>query len=480
MTENKIIYPPLAEPTGDVRRVKKLKLTFVGGVTTVTGANFLLENLPEGDEQKVRILIDCGLEQGDIGAYDHNHTTFSYDPSSIDYLFITHAHMDHLGLVPKLVKDGFNGKIFSTPETKALAPIMYEDAVKIFTYNFEKLGEKMIYETSDALKALSMWHEIPYHSNTSLKGGFNIYAKDAGHILGSAMYEITYNGTKIVFTGDLGNNPSPIIRDAEDVIGATYMVMESVYGDRNHESQDERLSKLEDVIEDAFKNKGALIIPCFSLEKTQVILYEMNKLFEEARVPEMPVFLDSPLAIKITEVYEKMSKNFNNDARKDIQKEGDIFNFPKLTLIRSSEESKKLLEVKNPKIIIAGSGMSNGGRILHHEANYLPDPKSTLLLIGYQSVGTLGRRIQSGEKKVSIYGSHVPVRAKVVTIDGYSSHKDSEHLLEFVSKGRDTLKKVFPVMGEPKASLFLAQRIQDYLGLDAYHPEEGESIVLEF
>lgn len=468
----------------DQNSVKKLKLTFVGGVTTVTGANFLLETMPEAEgessEPKVRILIDCGLEQGEGDSDAENHKTFAYNPSEIDYLLITHAHMDHLGKVPKLVRDGFKGKIFSTPETKALAPFMFEDAVKILSSEFEKTGKPMLYEAKDAEKALSLWHEIPYHSNTTLHGGFNVYAKDAGHILGSAMYEITYNGKKIVFTGDLGNSPTPLLKDTEDVTDATYMIMESVYGDKNHESHEERQSKLEDVIEDAYARKGALVIPSFSLEKTQVLLYEINKMVEHSRIPSMPVFVDSPLAIKITGVYKHLSKNFNAQAKSEIQKGDDLFNFPRLTLIQSSEESKNLINVPNPKIIIAGSGMSTGGRVMHHEKNYLPDPKSTLLLIGYQSLGTLGRRIQNGEKSVNIFGAPVKVNANIVTIDGYSSHKDSEHLLEFVAKSQETLKKVFPVMGEPKSSLFLCQRIQDYLAVDAYHPSEGESVVLDF
>lgn len=459
---------------------KKLKLTFVSGVTTVTGANFLLETVPENGEAVVKILIDCGLEQGDSESDEHNHTKFTYNPSEIDYLLVTHAHMDHLGRIPKLVKDGFKGKIFSTPETKKLAPIMYEDAIKILTNDLEKTGVPMLYEVQDAEKALSMWHEIPYHSNTSLHGGFTVYAKDAGHILGSAMYEITYNGTKIVFTGDLGNSPSPILNPAEDITDATYMVMESVYGDKNHESHESRVGKLEDVMEDIYKRQGVLVIPSFSLEKTQVLLYEMNKLLEESRVPKIPVYLDSPLAIKITGVYESFNKNFNVQAKGEMQKGDDIFKFPGLTFIRSSEESKALLKTPNPKIIIAGSGMSNGGRVLHHEKNYLPDPNNIILMIGYQALGTLGRHIQNGEKEINIFREKVPVRAKVVTIDGYSSHMDSEHLLEFVSKSKDALKKVFPVMGEPRSSMFIAQRIEDYLGVEAYHPEDGESVVLDF
>ncbi len=459
---------------------KKLKLTFVTGVTTVTGANFLLETLPEYSTEPVKILVDCGLEQGGAEAEKNNHEDFSYNPADINYLLITHAHIDHIGRVPKLVKAGFKGKIFSTLETKKIAPFMFEDSLKLFAHEEERTGRPPLYSAGDVEAALAMWHDIPYHQITELHGGFQVYPKDAGHILGSAMYEITYHGTKIVFTGDLGNSPTPLLKDTEEINDATYMVMESVYGDRNHETGEERVGKLEDVIEETYRRGGALVIPSFSLEKTQVLLYELNKLVEEGRIPSMPVYLDSPLATKITTVYKEFKKDFKSEVQDRLEKGDDIFNFPRFTIVGSSEDSKKLLFVPNPKIIIAGSGMSNGGRVIHHEINYLPDPKSTLLLVGYQSVGTLGRHIQNGEKKVTILGKEVPVRARIAFIDGYSSHKDADHLLEFVSKSQDTLKCVFPVMGEPKTSLYFAQRIQDNLGIKAYHPSDGESIELEF
>jgi metallo-beta-lactamase family protein len=457
---------------------KKLKLTFATGVTTVTGANFLLETVPP--EETVRILVDCGMEQGSIEAEKNNRMPFAYDPTTIDYLLVTHAHIDHIGRIPKLVKDGFKGKIFSTPETKALAPLLLEDSAHLLEGEAERSGLPVLYNMNDVKKAFTLWHEIPYHTPTKLHGGFDIYIKDAGHILGSGMYEITYNGKKILFSGDLGNSPTPLLEDTEQITGETYVVMESVYGDRNHESHAERRDKLENVIEDTIRDGGALVIPCFSLEKTQVILHEINNLVEEGRVPSVPVFLDSPLAIKVTEVYRRFQKNFNNEVKTEIKEGDDIFNFKKLRLIQSSEESKQLLDIPNPKIIIAGSGMSNGGRVVHHELNYLPDPKSTILLIGYQSHGTLGRRIQEKPKSVRILGQEVLVRANIVQIDGYSSHKDSDHLVSFVADTRDTVKKVFPVMGEPKSSIFLAQKIQDNLGVEVYHPADGESVLLDF
>ena len=458
---------------------RKLKLTFASGATTVTGANFVLETMPEegSSEEKVYIMVDCGLVQGDSDPRE-NSKPFTYDPSKINYLLITHAHIDHIGRIPKFVKDGFKGKIFSTIETKELTPIMLKDAANLMLHEAEKTGVPPLYFESDINDAMKLWKDVPYHESFKLSGGFEVEAKDSGHILGSAMYEFTYNGTKIVFTGDLGNSPSPLLRDTEKITDANYLIMESVYGDRNHETTNERKDKLENVIEDSVKRGGALIIPSFSLEKTQNLLFEMNSLFEEKRVPEVSVFLDSPLAMKVTDIYMKEKKNFNEAALTRIKNGDDLFFFPKLKIVHSAEESKELVKEPNPKIIIAGSGMSTGGRILHHEVNYLPDPNSTILLTGYQSFGTLGRQIANNPRTVHIFGNRVTVNAHIESIDGYSSHKDSDHLLEFVSFTRDTLKKVFPVMGEPKSSMFLAQKIEDYLGVQTYHPEDGESVIL--
>lgn len=453
---------------------EKLKLTFCGGANSVTGANFLLES------DKYKILVDCGLEQGEKFAEEVNRRPFSYDPASIDLLLVTHAHLDHIGRIPKLVRDGFKGKIYSTPETKELADPMLQDSVKLLTQEAEREGVLPIYEEKDVKACFTFWQGIPYHQATEILPGFRVYLKDAGHVLGSAMFEITYNGKKIVFTGDLGNTPTSLLRDTEDITDADYLLMESVYGDRNHESKDLRREKMEDVIEETIKNNGTLIIPTFSLEKNQVIMYEINDLVERGRIPAVPVFIDSPLAIKVTEIYKRHTEVFNKTAREAIAKGDDIFNFPKLHMTSTSEESKAILKTPNPKIVIAGSGMSNGGRIQHHEINYLPDAKNTLLLIGYQAAGSLGRQIEDGARTVTIFGQSIPVRARVAKIDGYSSHKDSEHLFQFVENTADTVKKVFVCMGESKSALFLVQRLRDYLGLNAFHPHEGESVMLEF
>lgn len=457
-------------------------LTFYGGTGSVTGANFLFEVSGK------KILIDCGLTQGSRFADLENHEPFPYDPASIGFLLVTHAHIDHIGRIPKLVADGFRGKIFSTEETRLLVRPMFQDALKLMVEECKTKGSSPLYGENDISATISLWGSIPYHENFSLTPGISVYLKDAGHILGSAMFEITFSvvdenskppggglAKKIVFTGDLGNSPTPILKDTEIIADADYLVMESVYGDRNHEDRESRQLHLKDVITETIARKGALVIPTFSIEKTQVLLYEINELVENKQIPQIPVFLDSPLAIKVTEIYKTMRQNFNASAKTDMNMGDDIFNFPRLKMTARSEESKAILNVPSPKIILAGSGMSNGGRILHHEVNYLPGSQNTVLFVGYQAAGSLGRVIQDGVKEVRINGQIVPVRARVETISGYSSHKDSDHLVEFVEKTAESLTTVFVAMGELKSSLFLAQRLHDYFGVNAIVPEKGRT-----
>ncbi len=463
---------------------KKLKLTFCGGTGIVTGANFLLETL--APEAPFRILVDCGLVQGEKlceqgVCVDANRSPFPYDPKEVNVLLITHSHVDHVGRIGLLVKQGFRGTIYSTPETRRLAEVMMEDCVHVLAHEAERNGVLPLYDEHDVAAAFPLWKTIPYHQQYDLGNGFSAYLKDAGHVLGSSIYELTYNGTKIAFTGDLGNTPSPLLKDTEPVTDAKYMVMESVYGDRNHEPKDERDRRFADIVKTAIERGGALVIPAFSLERTQVVLYQLEKLFNAKTIPMVPVYVDSPLAIKVTRIYRELAeKDFNEQAKKMITATDRILEFGNLHFVETAEESKALLYVKNPKILIAGSGMSNGGRIVHHEKNYLPDPKSTLLLIGYEAAGTMGRQIQDGAKNIRIMGDEVRVAARVEMVSGYSSHKDSDHLVQFVDAGKASLKQVFVAMGEPKSALFLVQRLRDYLGVNAMAPQLGQSFDLDF
>ncbi len=462
--------------------MENLHITFYGGVGTVTGANILLES------PKTKILVDCGLLQGTPEASVENHKPFAYDPSRVDFLFLTHAHMDHIGKVGKLVKDGFRGIIYSTPETKELSHIMMLDALKVMEMNNReeesgKVKEPPLYDTSHVNLAMELWKTIPYRSETKVGEDFSVYLKDAGHILGSSMYEFTYEGhppspeatagrRKIVFTGDSGNTPSPLLRNTEPVTDADYLVIDSVYGDRNHEPQQARDARFRQIVVETIERGGALVIPAFSIERTQVILYELNNLIEEHKIPSVPVFLDSPLGMKVTEIYAHSRSNFNSDVQGEIREGDNIFNFPKLTITHGRRESDDIARVANPKIIIAGSGMSSGGRVVWHEQHFLPDPNSTVLLMGYQALGTLGREIQNKPKQVEIKGEIVPIRARIEMISGYSSHKDSDNLVKLVEETKDTVKKVFVIMGEPNASRHLAQRLHDELQVDAICPEK--------
>jgi metallo-beta-lactamase family protein len=449
----------------------KTKVTFYSGVGTVTGANFLLEL--SGDVSK-KILVDCGLVQGEQFATSENRKPFAYNPSEIDYLFVTHAHLDHVGRIGKLVRDGFSGKIFSTPETMSLAKLIIDDAIVLLAREATRDGVLPLYEKVDAEKAFSNWHTIEYHKETSIDDAFSVYLMDAGHILGSSMINFLIDGKKIVFTGDLGNSPTPLLRDTEVLEKADYIIMESVYGDRNHEPTELRHEKLKNIINDTVARGGRVVIPAFSLERTQVLLYEINSLVENNEIAHVPVYVDSPLATKVTDIYKNSTRFFNKETQDQIRGGDDIFHFPKLKFTISTDESRAIEYVNGPKIIIAGSGMSVGGRVTQHEINYLPDPRNTLLLVGYQSLGTIGRKLQEGAKKVKINGVDVRVNAHIEMIAGYSSHKDSDHLLEFVQGSLPEIKKVFVVMGEPKSALFLVQKIRDYLNIEAIHPERGK------
>ena len=450
---------------------KTVKITFCGGTGSVTGANFLLEI-----EDK-KILIDCGLTQGMKLADDINWDPFPYDSKKIDVLFITHAHVDHLGRVPKLINEGFRGKIYSTEPTRGLAYLMLEDTAAILGKN-KDLNLDKIYTPENIKLALSLWQGFKYHNTIKITPNLEVSFLNAGHILGSAMIRFMYNGKVILFTGDLGNSPSPLLPDTEKVSDVDYLIMESVYGDRNHESREDRRKFLEEAIEDNYKRRGTLIIPTFSLERSQELLFELDALVENNRIPVMPIFFDSPLAIRLTEVFKQFKNYLNENAQKTMSQGKYLFDFSGLHNTLKSEESKMIGNVPNPKIVIAGSGMSTGGRIVHHERHYLPDPNNTLLLAGYQSVGTPGRLIQEGVKTVRITGEDVVVRAHIVTISGYSGHKDSDGLLNFVGDMQDKVKKVFVVMGEPKSSLFLVQKLRDNLGIEAYAPEQGSSVSL--
>ncbi|PIQ91519.1 MAG: hypothetical protein COV70_03290 [Parcubacteria group bacterium CG11_big_fil_rev_8_21_14_0_20_39_22] len=456
----------------------KPSITFYSGADTVTSANFMLT------VGEVKILVDCGLLQGEKFAEDKNKKPFDYDPKLVKTLLVTHAHLDHIGRIPKLVKEGFKGEIVSTEATKQITSLMFDDAIKIMSYEREK-GEDFLYDKEDVERALSIWKTVGYYEPYDISDSIRVTAFNAGHILGSSMYKIEFpgvNGEKrsVIFSGDLGNSPSPLLPDTDSFPNSDYLVVESVYGDRDHEEKSLRKQKLADIVNKVVKKKGTLLIPAFSIEKTQVLLYELNELIENKVIKgEVSVFLDSPLAIAVTDIYRKMDHHFKAVVRDDIKSGDRIFEFPGFSVTPHIKDSKDIEKVPSPKIIIAGSGMSSGGRIVGHEKRYLNDKNNTILFVGYQAAGSLGRKIQEGTSPVVIDDEKVDVRASIETITGYSSHKDGSSILSLIESVPTPFKKVFVVLGEPKSSLFLVQRIKDYLDIDAIHPSDGEEFVLD-
>jgi len=455
------------------------KLTFAGGVDSVTGANFLF------DIGGKKMLTDCGFYQGShkMGD-DHNRDAFLFDPKEIDILFVTHAHIDHIGRIPKLVREGFRGEIISTWPTKELAELMLHDTVDILRREAEREERDPIYNADDVTAAMQLWRTKDYYQKFSVGEGIHVEFKEAGHMLGSVMVFITVgegaSARTIVFTGDLGNSPAPLLRDTDPITGAHYVVMESVYGDRNHEHRDERKETLRTTILETVKAGGTLVVPAFSMERTQELLFELNDFAENHKIPRIPVFVDSPLAIKATDVYRRSDEFFNKTTKHLIDSGDSVFNFPGLKFTETKEESMAIWGNPGPKLIMAGSGMATGGRIVHHLKHYLSKENTTVLLAGYQAVGTPGRLMQEGVKTITFHGEETTVRARILTLQGYSGHKDSDGLVDFAETGAKTVEKYFIVMGEPKASMFLAQRIRDELGKEAVVPRPGDSVMLKF
>ncbi len=448
-----------------------MKLTFYGASGEVTGSNYVLES------GGTRIMVDCGLHQGGHYAEKENFEPFAYDPKDIAAVFVTHSHLDHIGRLPSLTKAGFSGPIYGTPPTRDFAELMLYDSEHLLFSEAERENRPPLYGDDDIKEVMHLWRAVNYHEKVTL-GPFTVEFFDAGHILGSAFVKIQAEGKTIVFSGDLGNSPAPIIKPTEEIPETDYCVIESTYGDRVHEEVAARQELLERVIEDTVHAGGTLMIPTFAMERMQDLLYHLHQLFENGRVPRVPVFVDSPLAIKLSAVYEKYDDYFNADALKETRGGEDILNFPGLRLTLKTEQSKDINNITPPKIIMAGAGMSNGGRILHHEVRYLPDPKSTILFVGYQAKGSLGQKIMDGAPEVVIFGETVPVHCRKSVIGGYSAHADQPHLLAWLGRTQESLKKAFVVHGEEAASETLATKIRDDLAIAAEVPKPGETVEL--
>lgn len=444
-------------------------LTFHGGAESVTGSNFLVEGA------RGKLLVDCGVEQGRDYCVPCMYDPFPYDASEIDALVITHAHLDHIGRAPKLIKEGFRGKVYMTPPTRDLTALILLDSAHILGGEARAHGREPLYDEKDVEALMSRVELIDYGQEWEAAPGLSCLLRQTGHILGSASVRIKdEDGVTLALTGDIGNAPSPYLPDPEPVTDADVLVMESVYGDRVN-PQEGRVEQLRGELKKAIARGGAILIPAFSIERSQLMLYEISNLMEAGEIPKVPVFLDSPLAIKVTDVYAKWSdKYFKPEVEDELSREHDIFRFPFLTQTPSREDSQAINDTPNPKIILAGAGMSHGGRIARWEERYLPHEDTTLMIVGYQSPGSPGKLLQDGASSIRVKGRDIAVRAKIGTFTGWSAHADRDGLLAFAEKALPRAKAIFCALGEPKSARFLAQRIHDFLGTKAIVPGEGE------
>ena len=454
-------------------------ISFHGGVETVTGSCHLLN--ADGSN----ILIDCGLFQGSARDEEKNFDDFGFDPSSLDYLLLTHGHLDHCGRIPLLVKKGFKGKIICTSATYDIAKIILLDTARIQEEDFEnwkkikrrtgELQRDPLYTTLDALDALRYFDPVDRYDNLiHLTGKITATFRDAGHIFGSAFIEIDIDGYgRIIFSGDLGNSRKPIIRDPSLPEVADVAVIEGTYSNRNHKNIDESVNELRQAIIDTFRRGGNLLIPAFAVERAQDILYYLREFLEKGEIPSCNVFLDSPMAINVADIMRRNPGYFDRETAGLFQDKKNPFSFPGLKIIRTQEESRKINFITSRSIIIAGSGMCTGGRIKHHLKHNIWRKESSIVFVGYQAEGTLGRKIVDGERTVKIFEDRFNVNAQVYTIGGFSAHADRDALMDWLGHIRG-LKQTFLVHGENEnllsfQKLLLEKKISDIVNIPRMH-----------
>lgn len=447
-----------------------MKISFHGACREVTGSCILVET------KKLKFLVDCGMFQGGDLSLDKNSDPFAFDPKTINFVLLSHAHIDHCGRLPKLYKEGFRGKIYSTAPTRDLTRLMLNDSCRIIAREASDAGLEPFFSEDDVTFTMKLFNDLPYNKEIIIGGGVKVKLKNAGHILGSCFFEVWIKEgkeeKKVVFSGDLGNSPARIIRDLEKADGADLVFTESTYAGVTHESRQEGIKMIRRAITECVKNKGALMIPIFALEKVQEILYELNDLVENKKIPYVPIFLDSPLAIKTTEIYKDYEYLYDKESMKLIVSGDDLFDFPGLEFTASSEDSKKINSLPRPKVILAGSGMCNGGRIQYHLKFNLDDKNSQVLLVSYQVKGTLGRKLLTGSKSVSIDNLNIPVKAKVSVVNSYSAHADHTALMDWLKKIKNPKPKhIFIVHGEEEANEILAKDISKKIKTHPIIPE---------
>jgi metallo-beta-lactamase family protein len=465
-----------------------IRVTCFGAAGTVTGSNYLIEA-----SSGAKVLVDCGLFQGGKQIERHNWEAWGYDPSEIKNLILTHAHVDHSGRIPKLVKDGFRGRIITSPPTAELCEVMLLDSAHVQEMEAEwqtrksrRLGKKDIkplYTTADAEESLHYLAPMELDQDIAVEPGFKARLREAGHILGSAVAELWVEDqgreTKIVFSGDLGRHDQPILKEPCEIIEADYLFIESTYGNRLHRSFEESKTELLEAIRHAVSHSEKVIIPAFALERTQEVLYLLGEFSRSGQLPDIPVYLDSPLAIKATKIFHK-NKKFYDDACRIIVEQGfDPFAMPNLKLTPSVEESVKINRQPGSAIIISANGMCTAGRIKHHLKHNIWRPGASIIIVGFQAEGTTGRQIVDGAKTITIFGEKIAVKAKVYTIGGFSAHADQADLLAWVSHFASTSRpRCFVIHGEPSASEALATAIRQRFGLAVYVPHLREALTL--
>ncbi len=457
-----------------------MKLTFQGAAGGVTGSQHKLES------NNSTILLDCGMYQGRRRDAERKNRDMPFPARSIDAVVLSHAHIDHSGRLPLLVQQGFHGPIYTTPATIDLcasmlrdtAHIAESDAAFVNRHHPEDPAADPLFTMADAEATMPLFRPVPYHRPTEIAGGLTMESRDAGHILGSASIVLTDGKTRLAFSGDVGRPGLPIIRDPEPLPPVDYLIMESTYGSRKHPQQGEALRRLEDVVHRTLGRGGRLIIPAFAVGRTQQIVLLLHQLINEHRIPSVPMFVDSPLAVDVTKTFRAHPECYDEETAAYLEDGGDPFGFKRLTYIRDANESKKLNELRGPFIIISPSGMCEAGRVLHHLAHNVGDPKNTVLITGYQAENTLGRKLENGMKSVRIFGIPTEVRAEVQRLDELSGHADSGELITWMKPMTPTLKKVFLVHGEPEESGPLARLIRSTYNIEAIPVAPGQTFDL--
>ena len=470
-----------------------MKITFLGATRTVTGSNFLVEGAGK------KFLVDCGMWQGKAEIEEENGQDFEFNPAEIDFMLLTHAHIDHSGRIPKLYKEGFKNKIYAHKATCDLCALMLPDSGHIQEMESEWKNRKRmrkgenplppIYTAEEAARSLEIFEPVKYDEIIEITPQIQVRFNDAGHMLGSSMIEVWVEEegkrTKVVFTGDIGNNDIPLLSSPTMIEDTDYLVMESTYGSRMHIKNDQKAQLFLDIVSETLDNGGTVVIPSFAVGRTQEILYEINHIKEEEQDDEFrrkyknlmktPVYVDSPLAISATEVFRENMDLFDEETQEEIMRGDNPLEFSGLQFTRTADESKALNQDSKSSIIISASGMCEVGRIKHHLKHNLWNPKSTILFVGYQAPGTLGYSIVNGAKTVKVLGEEIAVNARIEYIEGYSGHADQEWLMNFIYSFIKKPKHIFLVHGEPEAQDVLQAKILEETGISVTIPEFGET-----